>query len=62
MWRALYARGMSSSNTTSKRSPEQKRDRHGDRGVPPPPAFALADVPADSLLTEAEVAGLLRVT
>jgi hypothetical protein len=44
--------------------PEQsapKKDRHGFRSVPPPPRFSLAEIPDDTLLTETEVAGFLRV-
>ncbi|HEY2528748.1 MAG TPA: hypothetical protein VGJ20_12510 [Xanthobacteraceae bacterium] len=36
------------------------RDRHGFRGVPPPPTFSLASLPDDTRLTEEEVAAVLR--
>jgi hypothetical protein len=39
---------------------EQTRDRHGFRGVPPPPIFSLAELPDDALLTEMETAAVLR--
>jgi hypothetical protein len=41
--------------------PVAKPDRHGFRSVPPPPAFSLASLPDDTLLTDLEVAGYLRV-
>src|SRR5262249_46518704 len=46
--------------STSTNKPEQTRDRHGFRGVPPPPTFSLAALPDDTLLTESEVAAVLR--
>jgi hypothetical protein len=39
-----------------------KRDRHGFRGVPPPPDFSLAALADDTLLTEYETAAVLRVS
>jgi hypothetical protein len=45
-------------STTPKR--EQKRDRHGFRGTPPPASFSLRDLPDDALLTEHEVASVGR--
>jgi hypothetical protein len=44
----------------TKRDREQKRDRHGFRGTPPPASFSLADLPDDALLTEYEVAAVGR--
>jgi hypothetical protein len=38
-----------------------RRDRHGFRGVPPPPLFSLADLADDAMVTKAEAAGWLRV-
>ena len=48
------------STTTNK--PEQTRDRHGFRGVPPPPSFSLAALADDCLLLEIETAAVLRVS
>src|SRR5262245_43359606 len=48
------------STTTNK--PEQTRDRHGFRGVPPPPSFSLAVLADDCLLLEIETAAVLRVS
>jgi hypothetical protein len=40
-----------------------RRDRHGFRGVPPVPTnFSLASLADDALLTEVEVAAVLRVS
>jgi hypothetical protein len=44
----------------AERDREQKRDRHGFRGTPPPASFSLADLPDDALLTEYEVAAVGR--
>lgn len=46
---------------TKQTKPHAERDRHGFRSVPPPPAFSLAVLPDDTLLTDLEVAGYLRV-
>ena len=43
-----------------KRDPNQKRDRHGFRGTPPPAAFSLQALPDDAQLTEYEVAAVGR--
>jgi hypothetical protein len=43
-----------------KRDPNQKRDRHGFRGTPPPASFSLQELPDDAQLTEAEVAAVGR--
>jgi hypothetical protein len=48
--------------STSTNKPEQTRDRHGFRGVPPPPTFSLGALADDCLLTEFEVAAVLRVS
>jgi hypothetical protein len=48
--------------STAISKPEQKRDHHGFRGVPPPADFSLAVLPDDALLTEFEVASVLRVS
>jgi len=48
--------------STATNKPEQTRDRHGFRGVPPPPTFSLAALADDCLLTEFEVAAVLRVS
>jgi hypothetical protein len=48
--------------STSTHKPEQTRDRHGFRGTPPPTNFSLASLADDALLTEFEVAALLRVS
>jgi hypothetical protein len=48
--------------STSTNEPEQTRDRHGFRGVPPPPTFSLGALADDCLLTEFEVAAVLRVS
>ena len=48
--------------STSTNKPEQTRDRHGFRGVPPPPTFSLTALADDCLLTEFEVAAVLRVS
>jgi hypothetical protein len=37
-----------------------KRNRHGFRGMPPPPRFSLGDLPDDAMLTDKEVAAVLR--
>ena len=44
------------------RSLAQPPDRHGFRGVPPPLGFDLSDLTDDTLLTELEVAALLRIS
>lgn len=36
-------------------SDEPPRDRHGDRSVPPPARFSLAELSDDALLTEVEI-------
>jgi hypothetical protein len=41
--------------------PRAERDRHGFRGTPPPPLHSLGELPDDSLLTDTEVAGYLRI-
>ena len=43
-----------------KRDPNQKRDRHGFRGTPPPASFSLQALPDDAQLTEHEVAAVGR--
>jgi hypothetical protein len=37
------------------------RDHHGDRTTPPPAQFSLAELPDDAMLTQREIAALLRV-
>src|SRR5262252_3919874 len=52
---------MSKSEPTTTTKP--KRDHHGFRGLPPPPTdFSLASLADDALLTEFEVAAILRVS
>ena len=46
------------STTTNK--PEQTRDRHGFRGVPPPPSFSLAALADDCLLLDRDCGGPAR--
>jgi hypothetical protein len=47
----------------SKSSHSPQYDRHGFRGVPPPPTnFSLASLADDALLTEFEVAAALRLS
>lgn len=41
---------------------EPPRDRHGFRGTPPPPPFSLAALPDDALLSEIDVAAILRMS
>jgi hypothetical protein len=38
-----------------------RRDHHGDRTTPPPAQFSLAELPDDALLTQREIAAVLRV-
>ena len=40
--------------------PEQKRDRHGFRGTPPPPSFDFDALSPGTLLTELETAAVGR--
>ena len=40
---------------------QPKRDHHGDRHVPPPATFDLYALPDTTLLSEREIAALLRV-
>src|SRR5262249_22035961 len=40
---------------------QPKRDHHGDRRVPPPATFDLYALPDSTLLSEREIAALLRV-
>jgi hypothetical protein len=47
-------------STAPKREQDQKRDRHGFRGTPPPASFSLQELPDDAQLTEAEVAAIGR--
>lgn len=46
---------------SAKQSRAKKPDRHGFRGTPEPPKFSLAELPDDTLITETEAAGYLRV-
>jgi len=46
--------------TSRNHKQDQKRDRHGFRGTPPPASFSLRDLPDDAQLTEAEVAAVGR--
>ena len=39
----------------------KRRDHHGDRTTPPPAQFSLAELPDDALLTQREIAAVLRV-
>jgi DNA-binding transcriptional regulator YdaS (Cro superfamily) len=48
--------------STATNKPEQNRDHHGFRGVPPPADFSLTALPDDALLTEFEIASVLRVS
>jgi hypothetical protein len=49
--------------TTASTEPDApKRDRHGFRGVPPPPAFDFAALADGALLNELDVAAILRVS
>jgi hypothetical protein len=48
--------------SASMNKPEPTRDRHGFRGVPPPAEFSLMVLPHDALLTEREVAAVLRLS
>ena len=41
-------------------TPQKQRNRHGFRSKPPPPAFSLAKLPDDALLTSLEVAAVTR--
>ena len=41
--------------------PPKRRDHHGDRTTPPPAQFSLAELPDDALLTQREIAAVLRV-
>lgn len=43
-------------------TPKPYRSRPGFRGTPPPATFSLAALPDDALLTEEEVAAVLRVS
>jgi hypothetical protein len=47
---------------TSAERDEPPRDRHGFRGRPPPPTFSLAALPDDALLSEIDVAAILRMS
>jgi hypothetical protein len=47
-------------STCPQREPDQKRDRHGFRGKPPPASFSLAELHDDTQLNEHEVAAIGR--
>jgi len=53
---------LGSTNVPTAAHKNRPRDRHGFRGVPPPPTFSLAALAHDCLLTEFEVAAVLRVS
>jgi len=52
---------MKPKSTTTNTEPAEPRDRHGDRGLPAPAEFDFDALPDGALLTEREVASLLRV-
>jgi hypothetical protein len=43
-------------------SSSEPRDRHGDRGLPPPAEFDIATLPGSALLNERETAAVLRIS
>jgi hypothetical protein len=43
-------------------APDELRDRHGDRGLPPPAEFDFDALPGGALLTERETAAVLRLS
>jgi hypothetical protein len=48
--------------STSADKPEQLRDRHGHRGLPPPAEFDIAALPDSALLNEREAGAILRIS
>ena len=51
-----------SESAITNRPAAPKRDRHGFRGVPPPPLFDLDELADSTLLTELDVAAILRIS
>jgi len=52
----------SSAKNPTASAPPDRRDHHGFRGLPPPATFDFEGLPDGSLLSEIEVAAILRVS